>query len=114
MGRAAAIYARWPKAKPIRSLPRSSTGFRRSRVRIAISSTSGSRQEGYISRLRPLPAHGLSAGRHCEQIERDLRLAAFKAERTQIFRMVRRRELGSELARRLIREIDILEARDAG
>ncbi len=51
--------------------------------------------------------------RRSEAIERNLRLAALKAERTQIFRMVRKRELGSELARKLIRELDLLEARYA-
>jgi Na+/H+ antiporter len=51
--------------------------------------------------------------RRTEKIERELRLAALKAERTQIFRMVRKRELGSELARKLIRELDLLEARYA-
>lgn len=49
-----------------------------------------------------------------ERIERDLRLAALKAERTAIFRMVRRRELGSEIARKLVRELDLLEARYQG
>jgi CPA1 family monovalent cation:H+ antiporter len=48
-----------------------------------------------------------------EQIERELRLAALKAERTEIFRMVRRRKLGSEVARKLVRELDLLEARYA-
>ncbi|RSU79037.1 Na+/H+ antiporter [Sphingomonas sp. S-NIH.Pt3_0716] len=52
--------------------------------------------------------------RKLERIERDLRLAALKAERTAIFRMVRRRELGSETARKLVRELDLLEARYAG
>ena len=51
--------------------------------------------------------------RMLEKIERDLRLAALKAERTEIFRMVRRRQLGSEVARKLVRELDLLEARYA-
>lgn len=51
--------------------------------------------------------------RMLEQIERELRLAALKAERTEIFRMVRRRKLGSEVARKLVRELDLLEARYA-
>lgn len=50
-------------------------------------------------------------GRQAEEIERRLRLAALKAERAQIFRMVRKRELDSEPARKLIRELDLLEAR---
>ena len=46
-----------------------------------------------------------------ERIERDLRLSALKAERAEIFRRVRQRELGSEIANKLVREIDLLEAR---
>lgn len=46
-----------------------------------------------------------------EAIERDLRLAALRAERQEVFRRVRNRELGSEAARRLVREIDLFEAR---
>ena len=49
-----------------------------------------------------------------EAIERELRIAALRAERTEIFRMVRRRTLGSETARKLVRELDLLEARYAG
>jgi CPA1 family monovalent cation:H+ antiporter len=46
-----------------------------------------------------------------ERIERDLRLAALKAERGAIFGMTRSGDLGSETARKLVREIDLLEAR---
>ncbi|MGF7147074.1 CPA1 family monovalent cation:H+ antiporter [Sphingomonas zeicaulis] len=53
------------------------------------------------------------SAREIERIERDLRLAGLKAERTELFRMVRRRELGSEVARKLVRELDLLEARYA-
>ncbi|AHE53727.1 Na+/H+ antiporter [Sphingomonas sanxanigenens] len=52
--------------------------------------------------------------RHIERIEIELRLAALKAERTAIFRLVRKRELGSEVARKLVRELDLLETRYAG
>lgn len=48
-----------------------------------------------------------------ERIERDLRLAALRAERVEIFQMVQRRQLGSEIARKLVRELDLLEARYA-
>lgn len=44
-------------------------------------------------------------------IEREMRLAAIRAERAEIFRRVRARELGSETARRLIGELDLAEAR---
>ncbi len=46
-----------------------------------------------------------------ETIEREIRLAALKAERTEIFRQVRAKSLGSEAARKLVRELDLLETR---
>ena len=49
--------------------------------------------------------------RQTEEIERGLRLAALRAERTEIFKKVRSRHLGSQTARKLIRELDLLEAR---
>ncbi len=48
-----------------------------------------------------------------DQIERQLRLAGLRAERDEVFRMARRRELDEETARRMVREIDLLEARYA-
>ncbi|MBU3077396.1 Na+/H+ antiporter [Sphingomonas quercus] len=54
-----------------------------------------------------------ASGRREERIERDLRLAALKAERAEIFRRVRDRQLGSEIAQKLVRELDLLEARYA-
>src|SRR3546814_11255575 len=55
-----------------------------------------------------------TSGRRSDIIERDLRLAALKAERAEIFRRVRRRQLGPEIARKLVRDIALLEARTAG
>jgi len=46
-----------------------------------------------------------------ERIERELRVAALRAERQEIFRRVRNRQLGSEAARKLVRELDLSEAR---
>jgi len=46
-----------------------------------------------------------------EQIERKLRLVGLAAERDQIYRLKRARTLDGEAARRMIREIDLLEAR---
>ena len=46
-----------------------------------------------------------------EQIERQLRLAGLRAERDEIFRLARHRQLDEEAARKMIREIDLLEAR---
>ncbi len=40
-----------------------------------------------------------------------MRIAAVKAERTVIFRMLRSRQIGSETAGKLVRELDLLEAR---
>ncbi|MCE7796586.1 Na+/H+ antiporter [Sphingobium sufflavum] len=44
-------------------------------------------------------------------VERDLRLAGLKAERDAIFLMARNRSIGSEVAQKLIRELDFLEVR---
>lgn len=49
--------------------------------------------------------------RKVEQIERQLRVAGLGAERDAIFRMVRERVLDGEAARKIVREIDLLEAR---
>ncbi|WP_462380491.1 Na+/H+ antiporter [Pseudomonas sp. Marseille-QA0892] len=49
-----------------------------------------------------------------EEIERQLRLAGLRAERDELFRLVRRNRLDEELARKLIREIDLMEAQQAG
>lgn len=48
-----------------------------------------------------------------EVIERRLRLAGLQAERKHLFAELRARRLGSETARKLIRELDLLEARHA-
>ena len=46
-----------------------------------------------------------------EVAERELRLAGLHAERSELFRELRARTLGSETARKLIRELELLEAR---
>ncbi|WP_374575579.1 Na+/H+ antiporter [Phenylobacterium sp.] len=53
----------------------------------------------------------LALDQQIDQIERKLRLAGLAAERAEIFRRARARELEDEEARRLVREIDLLEAR---
>ena len=55
----------------------------------------------------------VATARHLEQIERELRLVALRAERDEVFRRVQNREIGSEAARKIVREIDLLEARYA-
>lgn len=72
--------------------------------------------DGYRQRIeiRRGDPEALASGRILEGIARDLRLEALKAEREEIFRRVRHGELGSELARKLIREIDLIETRYSG
>ncbi|SNT12383.1 sodium/proton antiporter, CPA1 family [Sphingomonas laterariae] len=76
-------------------------------------STASRIMDGYRHRIdsRVGSPENNALGRQSEEIERRLRLAALKAERAQIFRMVRKRELDSEPARKLVRELDLLEAR---
>jgi CPA1 family monovalent cation:H+ antiporter len=49
--------------------------------------------------------------RRIDEIEHKLRLAGLRAERDEIFRIARSRKLTEEMARKLVREIDLLEAR---
>ncbi|OOG49968.1 Na+/H+ antiporter [Polaromonas sp. C04] len=58
-------------------------------------------------------ATGESAGqlRKAEQIERTLRVAALQAEREVVFNLARHRRISDETSRRLVREIDLMEAR---
>lgn len=51
--------------------------------------------------------------RKIERVDAELRLAALRAERDAIFSRARHGELGSEAARKLVRELDLLEARYA-
>jgi CPA1 family monovalent cation:H+ antiporter len=52
--------------------------------------------------------------RQADRIERRLRIAGILAERDTLFRLVRERRLDEESARRLVRELDLLEARYNG
>ncbi|MEC3949739.1 Na+/H+ antiporter [Sphingobium sp. HWE2-09] len=45
------------------------------------------------------------------RVDRDLRLAGFRAERDAIFAMARKRVIGSEITQKLVRELDLAEAR---
>ncbi|MGE0422541.1 MAG: Na+/H+ antiporter [Reyranellaceae bacterium] len=56
-------------------------------------------------------AEALALDRRIDGIERQLHLAGLRAERAEIFRLARARELNDEAATRVIREIDLLEAR---
>jgi hypothetical protein len=49
--------------------------------------------------------------RRMDEIERKLRPAGLRAERTELYRIARSRKLSDETARKLVREIDLLETR---
>jgi CPA1 family monovalent cation:H+ antiporter len=49
--------------------------------------------------------------RKIDEIERKLRLAGLRAERDELYRIARARDLPDEIAGKLVREIDLLEAR---
>lgn len=49
--------------------------------------------------------------RHADQAERELRLAGLRAEREELFSLARQGRLADDVARRLVREIDLVEAR---
>ena len=67
----------------------------------------------YRKRIDGFSRHGeeLTRARRSTQVERELRLAGLRAERDELFRLARSRELPDDLVRRLVREIDLLEAR---
>jgi len=49
--------------------------------------------------------------RKIDEIERKLRLTGLRAERAEFYRMARARQLSDETARKLVREVDLLESR---
>ena len=60
-----------------------------------------------LQRLAPIdPSRAADAD---QSVERHFRLAALRAERTTIIKMAHDREIGSELAHRLLREVDLRE-----
>ncbi|HEX5472238.1 MAG TPA: Na+/H+ antiporter [Lacipirellulaceae bacterium] len=67
----------------------------------------------YRARIEARSREGEAAtlARESEDAERRMRLAAVKAERTVIFQMLRSQQIGSETADKLVRELDLLEAR---
>ncbi|QNA89474.1 Na+/H+ antiporter [Massilia sp. Dwa41.01b] len=65
----------------------------------------------YEHRLGGEGAYDPSRSRVAEQTERDYRLAALQAERRAILALVHARSLSDETARKLLREIDLVEAR---
>jgi Cu/Ag efflux pump CusA len=67
----------------------------------------------YRTRIEARSRQGGAAtlARESEDAERKMRLAAVKAERTVIFRMLRSEQIGSQTADKLVHELDLLEAR---
>jgi len=53
----------------------------------------------------------VALARQVEAIEPRLVIAALKAERFTVFKLLRGRKIGSETARKLVRELDLMEAR---
>jgi Na+/H+ antiporter len=49
--------------------------------------------------------------RRADRAERELRLAGLEAERRRIYALARRHEISDEIARRLVREVDLMETR---
>lgn len=66
----------------------------------------------YHNRTEGIPG-GMDAGslRRADEIERSLRLAALEAQRKTLFSLARHNRISDEIARRLVREIDLIEAR---
>lgn len=54
---------------------------------------------------------GREALQRVEEIEKHLRLAGLRAEREVFFRLGRQRQIEDDLARKLVREVDLVEAR---
>jgi len=59
---------------------------------------------------RITPVDGPMTPRVLEEIERQLRLVGLRAERAELFRMARTKELDEQLARKLVRQVDLMEA----
>jgi CPA1 family monovalent cation:H+ antiporter len=57
------------------------------------------------------PGVDAAALRRADRAERELRLVGVRAERDAIFRMARRGRISDETARRLVHELDLIEAR---
>ena len=54
---------------------------------------------------------GAETLREANRAEAALRLAALQAEREEIFRLARQNDISDELSRKLVRQIDLVEAR---
>jgi len=68
----------------------------------------------YEDRLRRDPVKGIDADalRRADDAERALRLAGVQAERARIYELARNREISDAIARKLVRELDLMESRN--
>ncbi len=66
---------------------------------------------GSGSKTRPTDRAGADVARKLDAIERRLNIVALCAERNEIYRIARSGKLTDESTRRLVRELDLLEAR---
>jgi CPA1 family monovalent cation:H+ antiporter len=72
--------------------------------------------ELYRRRLdgKPQTSEAVFQGRRLEAIERKLRVAGLRGERAEIYKLSRKRAISQEALQKLVREIDLLEARFSG
>lgn len=61
--------------------------------------------------LRTNDTKGAERARRALDLERELQHRGVEAEREEVFRLIRAREVGSETGQKLIRELDLLDAR---
>jgi CPA1 family monovalent cation:H+ antiporter len=98
----------------IRTIEKLSQAMGEGRVDADVYSETGIRlMEIYRQRIEGRSAVGDEAdmARTMAEVDRRLRLAAIRAEREEFFRLGRNRRLSDEVVRRLVREIDLAEAR---
>lgn len=69
--------------------------------------------ETYRQRIdgQPQTPEAMEISRKADRVERELRLAGVRAEREEIFRLGRAQQIDDEAARRIVRELDLLETR---
>ena len=70
----------------------------------------------YRQRIDALSRSGVDgdAARRIEALERELELVGMRAERERLLQLTRSGRLSDEAARKLVREVDLVEARIAG
>lgn len=67
--------------------------------------------DGYRSRIDTLEGDADPDARRFEEVERRMRLAAIRAERGVVFELLNARQIGSDTAQKLGRELDLVDAR---